>query len=415
MKKKELFKNYTLFILLGVFFAVVVYQIVMKHMLIEGCDYSNAGIRALTIFSDKDNGGRMYPIWPVGVKVFYRFFKCCLYRSAAYTTMIMYVLRFVISYILLRYYIGERYSGNVCAALAAVSMIVQHISVVGLKNEVTWGIAHVNTWHNPTNPVAILFGICSLFCVFRLFEEWEQNSKISGKWLVLFGLVNVLADLGKPSFAQVFIPAIAIYCVCYCIKSKFKSFKFCLAIAIALIPSVIILMMQSGSFFNFSNLTAMEQNQRILLASAEPVRLQVQSALASDVIIDWFEVMQSSWGNIPLTLIGTLAFPAYTAIVYFKETIKDKKVILAWLMGLIGFLEYAAFSQEGAAKYHGNFGWGYILSMAILFLISIMHFMKSREKGWNVKTVIGVILLAMHFICGWNYMCWQIMEEGFWF
>jgi hypothetical protein len=294
-------------------------------------------------------------------------------------------------------------------------MIVQHISGVALKNQVTWGLAHINTWHNSTNPVALLFGLCALFSVFRLFEEWEQKKILSVKWTLLFAIANIMANLGKPSFAQVFLPAIVVFCIGYCIKSRFQSFKLCLLIAVALFPSAAILLWQSGTFFSWDNLTGMLQVQKALLASEVTIIPQSSVIAATGVGIEWFEVMGYSWGNIPLTLLGTLAFPLYASFAYGKEAVKDKKIILAWLMAVAGFLEYAALVENGDAKYHGNFSWGYIISIAVLFLMSIIHFMKNREKGWNVRTVIGVILLGLHFLCGWNYLWWQISEPGFWY
>jgi hypothetical protein len=415
LKLKEFSRNGILLILFGLFFAVAVYQIVMKHMQIEGCDYYNAAIRAVTLISDKNNGGRAYPLWPFGVKVFEHFLGCDLSHSAAYVTITVYVLRFVVSWLILRYYIGKRYNGNICAVLAAVSMIVQHISYEALTNRVTWGLAHINTWHNSTNPVALLFGLCALFSVFRMFEEWEQKKRLSVKWTILFAAANVLADLGKPSFSQVFLPAIVVFCIGYCIKSRFRSIRLCLLIAAALLPSAAVLLWQSGSFFDLSSLIGMLEQQRTVLASEITILPQKPMIASIGVGIEWFAVMGYSWGNIPLVLLGTLAFPIYATAVYGRAAIKDNKMILSWLMAAAGFLEYAALVEQGEAKYHGNFSWGYIISIAVLFLMSIIHFMKNREKGWNAKTVIGVILLGLHFLCGWNYLWWQICEPGFWY
>jgi hypothetical protein len=250
--------------------------------------------------------------------------------------MIFCVLRFVVGFLLFRFYIGKRYSGNMCAVLAAVSMIVQPISVAGLLNQVTWGLTRINTWHNSAQPVALLFGICSLFCVFRVFEIWEQNKKISVKWLLLFVVASILAGLGKPSFAQVFLPAITVFCIGYCIKSRFANFKCCLAIAVACIPSLAIMMFQSGSFLDFSNLIG--QNTDVS---------QTLDTESASVTVAWFDVMKYSWGNIPVTLLEMLAFPVYTLLAYVKTVIKDKKIILAWLMWGFGFLEYAALAQGG--------------------------------------------------------------------
>jgi hypothetical protein len=156
------------------------------------------------------------------------------------------------------------------------------------------------------------------------------------------------------------------------------------------------------------------QSQRLLVASKFISVSQIR-IVASGVIIDWFDVMRNTWGNIPLSLLGMLAFPAYIVIAYFKTAVKDKKIIIAWLMYGFGFLEFAALAQEGNSKYHGNFGWGCIIALALLFMISMIHFMADREKGWNIRTIIGGVLLLLHFICGWNYMLWQINEPGFWY
>lgn len=385
-------KHWKELLVFGLFCGVIFFisfKIVILHMMIKGTDYYVHAIRAIDIFQNGFIGlitNFSYPIWYIGVKFFERVVHLNLFNSAAMMTAIVYTLTYGIIYYFYKVYL-KNCSGVICACLAMVTMVIQPISHEGLVCSTEMGRAVFNTWHNPTNIVARFFGIIAFFYFHKILDDDKKEGSVHKKDYYIFSVVMCLANLGKPSFSQVFLPMIVIYCVIYCLKSKFVKFRLCLNIAFAVVPSVLILLSEF--------LTSFYEN-------------------GEGIEIAWFEVMNYSGTSNPAVLLGTLMLPIYITLIYFKDIVKDKKMVSAWLMYGIAFLEYAAFAEKGSRRYHGNFGWGYIIAIFILHMVSIIKFMTlTGKEKW--KSICGWIILSLHFICGCTYLYCHLKVIGFWY
>jgi len=376
-------------ILLG----VIVYVIVQKHMMIDGTDYNVHAIKAIDIFQNGFTGifqNSSYPMWRIGVKFFERILRFNLFDAAAWTTLLFYVLTYVIIFYIFCKKLSERISYVFCAMAAGVLMLIQPISYEGLTFEIVSGRMLINTWHNPTNIVARPFGIVAVFLLFDILSLWETEKRNSLLLYVSFGFSLILANLGKPSFSQMFVPAVAIYFIGYCIYHKFSNFKFCFYLALSIIPSLGVLLLQTILSFGGGD-------------------------GGGGVEIAPFAVLGQSQSNIPFMLITTLAFPMAVLFTDWKTNMSDKKIHITGMMVIVSFLEYAMLAEVGKRRYHGNFGWGFKLALFYIWMLALMKYcetVKKEEMNW--KTILCGALLVLHFICGIGYLWCQLGNDYFW-
>ena len=147
-----------------------------------------------------------------------------LFDAAAWTTVIFYVLNYIVIVYVFARKTMIKYSYGFCANAAGILMMIQPISWFAIKFEAVSGRALINTWHNPTNIVARGLGVIAIYLLIAIVNDWENQKQYPIKLYIAFGITLVLTNLGKPSFSQVFVPAIAIYFIGYCLYNKFSNF-----------------------------------------------------------------------------------------------------------------------------------------------------------------------------------------------
>jgi len=391
--KKSKVAGYAVVLAWIVALGVMVYTIVQKHMMIEGTDYSVHAIKAIDIFQNGFTGifqNSAYPIWRIGVKFFERILHFNLFDSAAWTTLLFYVLTYVIIFYIFCKKLSDRFGYVFCAMVSGILMLVQPISLEGLTFEVVSGRMLINTWHNPTNIVARPFGIVAVFLLFEILNLWENEKKNSFLLYTCFGFSLILANLGKPSFSQMFVPAVAIYFIGYCVCHKFRNFNFCFYLALSIVPSLGVLLLQTVLSFGGGE-------------------------GGGGVEIAPFAVLGQSQTNIPLMLITTLAFPLAVVITNWKKCVSDKKVHIAVMMVVVSFLEYAMLAEVGKRRYHGNFGWGFKLAIFYFWMLALIEYCEViKKEGINWKVILNGALLVLHLLCGIGYLWCQLGNDYFW-
>ncbi len=384
-------------VLVIVFFALLsfflAFAIVEKQMTITGTDYQIHAIKAIDIFRNGLSGilkDYQYPIWDLGVKFFERILRFRLYESAASATAIVYLLTYVEIFFALCYFVGEYVSPKICSCLAFFVLVLQPVSYHFFLGKVTWGLILINPWHNPANATVRPLGIIAFFIFAMLIDRWNNKQEISVKLLVAFAIVLAIADYAKPSFCQVFLPTVVIICVGHCVITRFKSFWLCVGVALSVIPSVLVLLSQMLLTFD-------ENGEGIEIA--------------------WFDVISYNWGNIPLAMFRFLVFPMLVSVIIGRDLKKDMQMIVAWVYTAIGFAEYAALAEVGERRYHGNFGWGYVLAVSILQLMALIRLVSYSKESKDKKVWKGMAwtVFAAQAVCGFIYAYWQLTVELFWY
>ena len=324
-----------------------------------------------------------YPLWDLLVNGVC-FFTKDWNKAAAIGTAFIYVLTFLAFF----WYICKATKGKSWVGYmgAAYLMVLQPITRAGLTFTNEQRIQLVTTWHNPTNIWPRLLAIPIIYLFFNILLVDKQDKKIIWKY-VLFGALLVVVNFGKPSFSQVFLPTIAIFCIILCICTRFQCFQTCLKLAAACIPSFVVLLFQmSVSLYGMENSGGFE--------------------------IAWYKVLSITQRGNPKVIIEAIAFPLIFSILYLKKEYKNPKFLFTWLFYAVSFLEFALLAEKGERTYHGNFGWGYTVAIMVLhvYMLVELHKQASERKDWRV--CICAILIALHFICGISWMYWQTQEMG---
>jgi len=225
-----------------------------------------------------------------------------------------------------------------------------------------------NIWHSPS---AILLIPISLAIVTFLFRDDKT------KTLIITSILLTISVFVKPNFVMAFCPAIIIFSILK--KYPWKQ------IALLISPSLICLAWQYLQTFT-------PGGQHV----AEHFRSSIQFAPFKV----WF-----TFTKIPIgSLIVSFAFPvAFTS--FFLSKVKNKDFFFfSWLLVGVSLLEFFLFAETGSKTVHGNFFWGTIPSLYILFLVSIVElWMIKREYYPNHEDKqfkICKILLLLHILSG---------------
>lgn len=244
------------------------------------------------------------------------------------------------------------------------------------------GYFSANPFHNPTfillKPLALLW----------FYIAAENLFKKSGLKLILItALIVFLASSAKPSFTLTFLPAIALVWLCFYTK-KFKQLNWPLLIWGMGVVAVLVLSTQYLVSYTAAGLDA----------SVEKFVLTPFKTLKS---------YSSSDFEIPLKIVMSVVFPLYVTVDYWKKVKGNLIFQLGWMNFLVGLVMTLLFSEE--TRYaHGNFLWGPMTGIFILFVVTVIHYFSELAQKLELKSArwgdwVPALLLALHLVCGLLY------------
>jgi len=221
------------------------------------------------------------------------------------------------------------------------------------------GVGSPNIWHNVTLWTVKPFALLSM-----LFTIWGlQKKKIS--YYIIAIISVILSIFAKPSFILIFLPSIILLVIDrkYITKSQIY-----FLLSIIFISVAILLYQYSHTYGNSSK---------------------------GGIIIDILGVWSNHGStNIPLAIFLALAFPIIFYILYPKSSDNDF-ILLSWLQVFFGIILYAVFAEKGAHYSHGNFGWSYRIALSMIYLFTIIEFVK---VFFDISIWKRIILLTILFI-----------------
>jgi hypothetical protein len=293
---------------------------------------------------------------------------------SAYVLAGLIVLKAVISYFMLE---SDLHSPPKAIPLSIALLFL--MPIIGLSlNRIYLGQLPPNVWHNPTTIAAVPFALLLFAYSYR-----KLNSNNLRDYLVLAGLL-VLNLLAKPNYLLAFLPVYYLLQLILILKNR--DWKRVWGMLIVTLPVVAMLLIQY--YFTF--------------ASGE--------GPGSGVDFAPFKVWNRYSHNIPLSLLVSVAFPLYYAAAYFKEARADGKVKLSWAIFTIALLEYMFFAEAGERYSHGNFLWGGVIALYILFLTTSASFFRQK---FSVKYAFGLLLFLLHLGTGIFYFCRLLSGGGY--
>lgn len=215
------------------------------------------------------------------------------------------------------------------------------------------GWQSASVWHNSTYTCMKLLGTIVFLIYLKL--EPKYKSGLSLKDWLLMALLFILVNAVKPSFILVFAPAMAIYLlVDFFQKVKFsKIFLFGLTV----IPSLLVVLWQNAVLFGD------DTGNGIIFAYAHTMSLH---------------------GTHPkVSLLLSVAFPIFVALVLWKEFFTDKWYRFCYLVWGVGLFQYVFLAEDGARSRDANFNWGYAFGIFLIMIISIVKLLQvwKQPKG----------------------------------
>jgi len=232
-----------------------------------------------------------------------------------------------------------------------------------------------NIWYSPTFVMLKPFALLSIFFIVKTLKH--QSFKL----LTFTIIVAILSIFSKPSFIVVFLPAVLIY---YFLRSNYQNKRNTIMILILFLSTV------GSVFFQYS-----------LLFSESSV----------SILVDICGVWSKYTTSILVSLVLGMAFPLAYLLLYPKKVYKCDYLLLSWIMAVISFFIAITFAESGERYMHGNFFWSYATSLNVLFIFSLILFIKHFDwKG--IKTWTMLILLIAHIVFGYNYLV-HILGGGY--
>ena len=297
--------------------------------------------------------------------------------AASATNTFFLLITFGLYIVIFRHFFRGKNRGWLAAAAACAMIFAGPLYCKLINPLYYWGQDSVAIWHNPTylavEPLAL---IC-----FFLYWKMVQDGRMEWKRFALFGFLMLLSGLFKPSFYQMFIPALVIFCVADTLYTRFERFRFSLCTAVSVVPAGLLALAQMN-----------------ILSSAD-----AQINEANGIAVGLFEVLGYYSPHPLLSTVLTLGFPLVMIVICRRELLKNKMLMLAVCAVLSGFSQYALLYKQ-VNTYAGDFGWGYSLSLVLIFtvgLILLNNLWQTRERKGSLYAALGVF--ALHVLFGLLY------------
>ncbi len=279
-----------------------------------------------------------------------------------------------------------------CAVCAA---LVSSLCLPWYNPTVYLGAGTPNTWHSPTQLLAMAFMLACVPMTARRYADFERRLPETGeqtvtpvRQAVLLSALLALSTLAKPVFMQAFLPAACLYFLVQWIRHPRNS-RFFVRMLLVALPSAALMIGEFLYYFILFPDTGMTMS------------------------VTWVKALDC--------LIGVLlvqGFPVF-ALLTDREPRKwrDPLLALTVLMDAAGLLEQLVLSETGFRAADGNMGWAMMGAALMLWAVMLPRFIgqfaawrAAREKnGWRAaRYAVGLTLVGWHLISGIYYVIYLL-------
>ena len=333
------------------------------------------------------------PLWHLLTYGVMKLFGCRVEIAAGVVSGLLIVLTYIIAFAAIRRTVPGLEAHEI-AGLDLVLHLVGAIYVPFFNKEPYLGQGSPNIWHNPTTivvrPIALLIFLLVVSIVIQAKKEDFENNIPAGR-AVLTAILLVLSCLAKPSFVQVFYPAIFTLMVIWLIMYKGKNLKTALQLLLVCLPSLAVMILQFVIAFYGGNKNS------------------------GGITIAPFAVAGARTRSIPISMLLVLAFPLMMLLLSAIRKSFSWGDAFAWLLLLWGLVWRLLLAEKGERTWHGNFSWGYMLAVYIVWYMAVRNYLKfyfSEQMTGNKRGagfVLATILLAAHLVSGIYYLIYLVV------
>ena len=339
-----------------------------------------------------------YPVWHLLTWFTMNIFGCSVRSAAAAVTGGCIVGTWACA----AFYFSRRYHDeeiDVARAASVLLMLVSPIWLPFFNPDILLGQGHPNLLHSPTHIMVRLTAFPCFACYAAVLDGIgrESASRIRVCKIIALSAFVLLATLSKPSFAQMFFPAIFLLVIFKIIKYR----------KIAILPSVAVLVSLAP----------------VLLLMGFQAWLAFDSPNASDSGVDiaFLKMWARFSPNVFVSIMLAILFP----LIVLLWSIRTRKVstadVLAWTMCGVAATEAAFLIERGRRMWHGNLCWAWSLSLFFIWVVAIDRFILltkehvrktiDLEQSWWFWS--AVVVLSLHLVSGLCYL-WRVLAFGVW-
>ena len=333
------------------------------------------------------------PLWHLLTFGVMKLLRCRVEIAAGIVSGLLIVLTYIIAFAAIRRSVPGLESHEI-AGLDLVLHLAGAIYLPFFNDKPYLGQGSPNIWHNPTTiivrPIGLLIFILTASMIIQARKEEFENNIPAGR-AAATGILLILSCLAKPSFVQVYYPAIFTLMVLWLIMYRGRNFKTAIQLMLMCLPSLAVMILQFVIAFYGGNKNA------------------------GGITIAPFVVAGARTRSIPISMLLLLAFPLLMLILTAIRKGVTWGDAFAWMMLLWGLVWRLLLAEKGERTWHGNFSWGYMLAAYLVWFTAVRSYLKlyfSEQMTGNkrgVGFVLATIVLALHLVSGIYYIGYLVI------
>lgn len=348
-------------------------------------------------------------LWHLTLLLIHRLLRIPVENAAAYATCIYMLFSYIVIYWIFRRITaaaGREDSSARVGLLSFCMCLIQGLYFPWLDAGGRYlGMYSMNPIHNPTY---ICMKGFSLLCFCLVCDIWgkQKDDNYRGiffrvenglkRYYIYLTVLLLLSVIAKPTFAEMFIPAVAFLMLGELIRRLVKKdgsapryFRQCLITLCCAVPALLYILLQVLAYFIWGGSYGGDSG--------------------SLIFTKWFEVWQLYSQNIVLSIGLGMAFPLFLLLINGKYFIKSDMGRLALTGYLVSLLEAGTLGEAGSKLTHGNFLWPLMSGMLFLFLAAAIRLLVLERQQADTKPRKALIsaawfLFCLHVACGVGYL-----------
>lgn len=289
---------------------------------------------------------------------------------------------------------GKRSALTLAAALILNLVMPFYLEPAGSYRYVSYQSG--NLWHNSTYLCMRLLALAVLLYYQKLEAGYRERITVR-QWL-LFALLLVVCTGVKPSFLTVFAPVLALKLL----WDLFHGVRFrqVFMLGAGVLPACGVVLWQNMVLFGADTGNGMTFDPWYTFSlHADRPKLAVLCSLA-----------------FPLVVLGA-SLPAMTKeqwrqLLARKENARpgnrdqlrlNRWYVFAWMMALVGFAEALCLVETGSRSRDGNFLWGYLFAVFLLYVVSLVKWLslwRIRSLLIRAAVILAGLVLLYQLWCG---------------
>lgn len=304
-------------------------------------------------------------------------------QAGILTTVLIHIINGMAVYVLIcgasPFYIRTR-TALLYAGLAIGLVLIEPILLFNLHlRDLLSGYVHTSVYHNPTSIILRPVGLLLMLLSTQVFRKL----KVTWQLIFLTACVAVLTLLSKPSLTIALLPALVLMSGMYVLLKQPVNWR--LLIAGLIVPSVVVLLIQYSITFDPTN--------------------------ESTIALEPFTLILSLSGDFTMLIIKlllSLAFPLVIVGLYLRQAMQDHFVMLSWMTTLVALAYFYLLVEHGPKYGHVNFQWGATMAIYVLYISSLLFFIRQRgtairDNTANWRDWLSLVVLALHIISGFLF------------